>query len=288
MEIFTSKADVRSWSRARKRAGERVAFVPTMGYLHEGHLSLVRLASEQGDVVVVSIYVNPTQFGPDEDFDIYPRDTERDVAALRDLGVNAVFMPEDLYVRAGSGEPPHETWVEVEHLQEPLCGASRPGFFRGVATVVTKLFNIVEPDVAVFGRKDHQQWRLISRLVRDLDMGIEIVSAPIAREADGLARSSRNVRLSADDRVAARVVPGSLLHARDLVQAGERDADAIRQAMREHIEGGGGQVDYAQLVDPATLRPVAGRLTGDVVAAVAVQFGDVRLIDNRDIAVPGR
>ncbi len=282
MEIFTEKAAMRRWSRTLRRGGARVAFVPTMGSLHEGHLSLIEVAKTCAESVVVSIYVNPTQFGPNEDFDTYPRDTEGDLAKLRALGVDAVFMPEDLYVRAGSGAPPHETWIEVERLQRPLCGASRPGFFRGVATVVAKLFHVVEPDVAVFGRKDHQQWRLVSRMVRDLDLDIEIVAAPISREPDGLARSSRNVRLSAADRQAARAVPGSLALAASLIGDGERDADSIRHAMRAHIEAGAGRVDYAEIVDPATMMPIAGAIERDVVAAGAVHIGAVRQIDNSD------
>lgn len=234
MEVIHDKATMRAWSRRQRVAGRRVALVPTMGFLHDGHLSLVAEARARADVVVVSIYVNPGQFGPTEDLATYPRDLEGDLAKLQPLHVDAVFNPADMYVReatpvpapagggatAGAGEsregdgaapPPapgavagrrpgggrgHETWVTVERLQVGLCGASRPAFFRGVATVVAKLFNVVEPDVAVFGKKDYQQWRVLCRMVRDLDFDVEVVGAPLLREADGLAMSSRNVRLT--------------------------------------------------------------------------------------------
>ena len=278
--VLRDKAAMRAWSRAERAAGRRVALVPTMGALHEGHLSLVRAAAERADTVVVSIYVNPTQFAPGEDFAVYPRDLGGDLHALEALGVDAVFAPADLYARTA---PAHETWITVEDLQAPLCGASRPGFFRGVATVVAKLFHIVEPDVAVFGLKDYQQHLLVSRMVRDLDFATEIVAMPIVRESDGLAMSSRNRRLSEDQRIAARAVPGSLSLAEALIAQGERDPSAVRRRMRARIEDAGGAVDYIALVDAETLAE-RDRLDGRSLVAIAAWFGDVRLIDNRVVA----
>ena len=180
MQQFDLKEDMRRWSRAQRHAGSSIAFVPTMGYLHEGHLSLIDEAKRRADVVVASVYVNPTQFAPDEDFDVYPRDTEGDLGKLRERGCDAVFTPANLY----SGLSESQTWVEPGPSAYGLCGESRPGFFRGVATVVTKLFHIVEPDVAIFGKKDFQQWRVISAMVEDLDMPIEVVGMPIVRESE--------------------------------------------------------------------------------------------------------
>lgn len=271
---------MRAWSRARRALGETIAFVPTMGYLHEGHLSLVRTARDLADHVVASIYVNPAQFAPHEDFDTYPRDSTSDLAALQSEGCSVVFAPASLY--GAEGIEGHKTWLEVSDLSAPLCGASRPHFFRGVATVVVKLFHIVEPDIAIFGDKDFQQRRVIERMVEDLDMAVQIVGSPIVREVDGLAMSSRNVRLSAEDRLRARVVPESLDLAERLIESGEGDAAEICQQMRTLIEAAGGQVDYAALVDPVSLE-LQQTVAGSVRAAVAVQFGEVRLIDNRAI-----
>ncbi len=284
MDILSDRDAMRRWTRARRAAGERVAFVPTMGYLHEGHLSLVRRARNLADHVVVSVYVNPTQFAPGEDLDVYPRDLEGDLSKLRAAGVAVAFTPGDLYARGEGGAPPHETWVTVEALSKPLCGASRPIFFRGVATVVTKLFHIVEPDVAVFGKKDYQQWRLIRRLVRDLDMGIEVVGAPLVREPDGLAMSSRNVRLSADERQRALSISRSLRQAQEAVDAGERRTGVLVAAARQAIEGAGGRVDYVDVRDPESLEPVE-TLTGMALMAIAAHFGSVRLIDNTELQV---
>lgn len=285
MEILTHPDAMRRWTRARRAAGGRVGFVPTMGYLHEGHLSLVRRARNLADHVVASVYVNPTQFAPGEDLDVYPRDLDGDLAKLRAEGVDAVFAPEDLYARTAQGAPPHETWVTVQDLSKPLCGASRPIFFRGVATVVAKLFHIVEPDVAVFGKKDYQQWRVIRRMVRDLDMGIEVVGAPLVREPDGLAMSSRNVRLSPDERQRALSISRSLRAAQAAVDVGERHAGPLLAAAREAIEGAGGRVDYVELRDPETLAPV-DTLTAMTLMAIAAHFGTVRLIDNTELTLP--
>lgn len=306
MDVIRDKKAMRRWSRSRRAAGERIGFVPTMGYLHEGHLSLLRAARERADVVVASIYVNPTQFAPSEDFEAYPRDEVGDLALLRDEGVHAAFCPRDLYAGAspatsaqpdadssgseragaGRGELPHETWVDVTDLAQPLCGASRPGFFRGVATVVTKLFHVVEPDVAVFGKKDYQQWRVIERMCHDLDLPVEIVGMPTVREADGLAMSARNVRLSERDRKRALAVPETLELAERAIVDGERDAARLRGRMEEHLGEAGLRVDYTELVDRYTLESLA-QLDRPALAAVAAYVGDVRLIDNRELPLPG-
>ncbi len=280
MEVLSGKEEMRAWSRARRAAGETIAFVPTMGYLHEGHLSLIRGALSLADHVVASIYVNPSQFAPHEDFETYPRDTDRDLSALESLGCSAVFVPETLYGQGGASA--QRAWIEVSELSAPLCGASRPHFFRGVATVVAKLFHIVEPDTAVFGDKDFQQRRVIERMVEDLDLPVRIVGLPIVREPDGLAMSSRNVRLSPEDRLRARAVPQSLDLAERLISGGERDVDEVRRQVRSHIESAGGEVDYVAVVDPGSLQ-TPDEVTGRVRVAVAAAFGGVRLIDNRPV-----
>jgi len=285
MIVLETADAVRAWSRECRGHGEVVAFVPTMGYLHKGHLSLVEEARRRGDKVIASVYVNPTQFAPGEDFDVYPRDTDGDLVKLRDAGCDAVFLPEDLYIRQGGDAPPHETFVTVTELQQPLCGASRPTFFRGVATVVAKLFNIVEPDIAVFGMKDYQQWRLIRRMVRDLNFPIDVVGMPIVREADGLAMSSRNARLTPDHRRNAPAIFRALSEAAASVAAGETDAAAIVASVQKRIAGAGGRIDYVQLSDALTLNPidVIDRLA---LLAVAAHFGEVRLIDNVELVPP--
>ena len=293
MKILRDKAQMRAWSRKVHGAGDTLAFVPTMGALHEGHLSLVRTARARADIVVASIYVNPTQFAPGEDFGVYPRDEAADLAALEAEGVNAVFCPTDLYKRHprdapewAAGQPDQMAWVEVHRLTDHLCGRSRPGFFRGVATVVTKLFGIVQPDVAVFGHKDFQQLLVIRRLVHDLDLGIEIIGSPIVREDDGLAMSSRNARLTPEDRARATSLSRALAVAEHMYNQGERDADTLRARMLALIEYEGGRVDYVEVADRETLEPLTaatGHIAGPALAALAVQFGDVRLIDNRDL-----
>ena len=281
MQRFTEISKMRQWSRDQRRKELSIGFVPTMGYLHEGHLSLVDEARRKADIVVASIYVNPTQFAPHEDFDVYPRDTEGDIAKLQARGCHAVFMPANLY----GGPKGAHTWVEPGPKAEGLCGASRPTFFRGVATVVSKLFNIVEPDIAVFGKKDFQQWRVISAMVEDLNIPIEIVGMPIVREEDGLALSSRNVRLSPDERRRALALPQSLDQAALSVAQGLREVATLREGLEHSLEASGGQVDYVALVDAETLRPLEGRLEGNLLVALAVNYGDVRLIDNREIPV---
>ena len=281
MQRFEDKDAMRAWSRRQRADGARVAFVPTMGYLHEGHLSLVREAASQCDRVVVSIYVNPTQFAPDEDFDVYPRDMEGDLAKLRALNVDAVFLPRNLY---GSKEHPQgsRTWVDVMDLTATLCGESRPHFFRGVTTVVTKLLHIVEPDVAIFGQKDYQQWRVIDAMVRDLDMPVEIVRMPIKREPDGLAMSSRNARLSSAARAAATALPKTMALAASKIAETDTPIAEILNDAKAALEAAGAITDYLSLVDGETLVPIHNRCRVMVLAA-AVSFDDVRLIDNVEV-----
>ena len=262
----------------RDMAGD-VGFVPTLGGLHEGHLSLVRAAREQNRHTVASIFVNPTQFGDPKDFAGYPRDTERDLALLRDEQVNAVFLPEaeEIYPAGAS------TFVEVEGITDTLEGEHRPGHFRGVATVVTKLFQIVQPQRAYFGRKDAQQLAVIRRLVRDLHFDIEIVAMPTVREPDGLAMSSRNALLSPDDRQAALVLSRALRRAEELFAAGERDGETLCAAMRGVIAAEPqAQVDYVSVADTETLRELA-RVEHAALASLAVRIGGVRLIDNVEL-----
>ena len=273
MQVAATIAEMRALRRAM--AGD-VGFVPTMGYLHEGHLALVRAAREQNRHVVVSIFVNPTQFGPDEDFERYPRDEERDLALLRDERVDAVFMPsmEEMY------PPGASTFIDVEGVTEMLEGAHRPGHFRGVATVVATLFNIVQPRRAYFGRKDAQQLVVVRKLIRDLHREIEIVAVPIVREPDGLAMSSRNAYLSPAEREAALVLSRALRRAEELFASGERDAERLRAAMRELIaEEPLAQVDYVSVADPDTLRDL-DRIERSALASLAVCIGKTRLIDN--------
>lgn len=273
MKLVTTIAELR---RARTAATGSAGLVPTMGYLHEGHLALIRRARTENELVVVSIFVNPTQFGPAEDFSRYPRDLPRDLALCREAGVDLVFAPEPpaMYPEG------FQTYVEVVELAQGLCGASRPGHFRGVATVVAKLFHLIQPDRAYFGEKDAQQLRVIRRMVRDLNMPVEIVSVPTVREPDGLAMSSRNVYLSAEERRAATVLSRALYLARDLVAAGERDAAVIGRRMRDLLDAEPlARVDYLAVVDDESLAPVL-RIERPTLVALAVFFGRTRLIDN--------
>ena len=263
--------------------GKSLALVPTMGALHEGHLSLVRKARIQCDVVVVSIFVNPTQFGPNEDFARYPRNPEQDFDLLESSKVHAVFAPSVAEVFPAG----FSTFVDPGPLANVLEGAQRPGHFRGVATVVLRLFNIVRPDIAFFGQKDFQQVVIIRRLVEDLNLPVRIVVCPIVREADGLARSSRNVYLSAEDRKAAALVPRSLKHAEAMAQSGEAEAQQLVEDITKTIDAEPRvHLDYAAIVNPATLEPVALALPGSV-ALVAARLGTVRLIDNLIFGPPG-
>ncbi len=276
MQILRTVDEVRQWTRAQRAAGRAVHFVPTMGYFHEGHLSLMRHAQADGGAVVVSIFVNPLQFGAGEDLDRYPRDFERDRQMAESAGVEAIFYPEvsEMYP-AG-----YQTEVRVKELSKPLCGKSRPGHFEGVATVVLKLFNIVSPDRAYFGMKDYQQLRVIQQMVRDLNLPTEIVPCPIVREPDGLAMSSRNVYLSAEERVAARVLYQSLQWAQAQVEAGERNAIRLREGVYQRIAAESlARIDYVEVVDAETLQPVE-HIERSTLIAVAVFFGKARLIDN--------
>jgi pantoate--beta-alanine ligase len=276
MQIVTTIAEMRAASRAAQGEGKRVGFVPTMGALHEGHVSLVRAAKAQCGVVAVSIFVNPTQFGPNEDFSRYPRTFEKDRALLEKEGVDFLFAPsvEEMYP-AGA-----VTYVTVEGLSDKLCGKSRPGHFRGVTTVVAKLFHIVEPGVAFFGQKDAAQAAIIRRMVRDLNLPVEIVVCPIVREADGLAMSSRNAYLSPQERKAALVLHRLLTRVRKLFEQGERGAGKLIEAGKQTFAGEpAARLDYFEIVDPGTLDPVAEIADGALVA-VAAFVGKTRLIDN--------
>lgn len=280
MKICPTKVDMRETVRAWRREGAAVGLVPTMGYLHDGHLGLVRLAREKADRVVASIFVNPTQFGPNEDLATYPRDEARDLALLKAEGVDAVFMPgvEEMYGAGG------DTFVEVPGLSGILQGALRPGHFRGVATVVTKLFNIVTPDFAVFGEKDYQQLTLIRQMVRDLDMPLEIVGHPTVREADGLAMSSRNVRLSAEHRAQAVVLSRALSRAEELAKSAA-DIAALEAAIRKELAAApSADVRSVDILDADTLAGLSGRLDRPAVVLLAVGFGNVLLIDQRVIS----
>ena len=275
MRVFEKPGEMQAWATATRRTGARVGLVPTMGYLHAGHLSLVRLARERCDAVSMSIFVNPSQFGPQEDFNTYPRAIARDLELCRDAGVDTVFLPQaaDMYA------PDASAAVVEEQVSAGLCGASRPGHFRGVCTVVAKLFHIALPDVAVFGQKDYQQAVVIRRMVRDLNFPVEIVVAPTLRDPDGLAMSSRNARLSDAERQMGLGLSQALALARVAVAAGERDAAAVRGRMRAHLEARGLRVDYVALVDADTLESVVTLAPGQV-ALVAAFAGKTRLIDN--------
>ncbi len=276
MEIFRSQKEMQKRSNELRRKGKRIGFVPTMGYLHEGHLSLLRLAREKSDVAIVSIFINPTQFGPNEDYDRYPRDMGRDRELAEKEGCDILFTPsrEEMY------PPGYQSYVNVEGLTGGLCGPFRPAYLRGVATVVTKLFNIVKPHVAVFGQKDAQQAIVIQRMVKDLAFDIEILVAPTARERDGLAMSSRNEYLSKEEREKAQILYQSLLKARAMIERGERVSKKIIEMMREMIsQEGGEKIDYIEIVDPQSLQPV-NPIQDEVLVALAVWIGKTRLIDN--------
>ncbi|MEI6971555.1 MAG: pantoate--beta-alanine ligase [bacterium] len=276
MKTITSVSTVSAECISARKSGKTIGFVPTMGFLHEGHLSLIRLARQKADVVVVSIFVNPTQFGPGEDFDKYPRDMDRDAAMCSSAGVDILFCPDasDMYTQG------HSVFVDEEMVSESLCGLLRPGHFKGVLTVVAKLFHLVQPDFAVFGQKDLQQCRLVQKMVRELDFQVRIEVAPIVREDDGLAMSSRNVYLSSAERCAAVCVPGSLALAGDMLESGVDDVDEIRRRMRELI--GRTQVasiDYIEFLDYQTWKPVK-MVRGQCAIVMAVRIGKVRLLDN--------
>ena len=276
-EIIRDPAAMRKRAEDLRRDGKVIAVVPTMGYLHDGHLSLLRAARSRSDVVVLTLFVNPTQFGPSEDLSRYPRDEDGDLAKARSCGVDLAFCPD-----AGAMYPPgSQTFVEVRELQRPLCGESRPGHFVGVATVVTKLFHLTRPHLAFFGEKDFQQLAVIRRMTRDLDFGIEIVGMPIVREPDGLAMSSRNVYLSPEERAQALCLVRGLDAAETLLRAGERDAGALLGAARAPCEAApSARIDYVALLDAEELTEIE-RVERPAVLAMAVFVGKTRLIDNR-------
>jgi pantoate--beta-alanine ligase len=273
MQVVRTIAEIRA---LRQKLSGPVGFVPTMGYLHEGHLALVKQARRENSAVIVSIYVNPTQFGPREDFGAYPRDLDRDLDLLRKEGTDIVFVPLDDEVYS----PGFSSWVDVEKVTERLEGASRPGHFRGVATIVTKLFNIVQPTRAYFGQKDAQQVVVIKRMVADLNMDLEVVLVPTVRESDGLAMSSRNIYLNPKERQAATILFKALTLVQQLRRGGEKDAEKIRRQMAALIQKEPlAHVDYVSIADAETLEEL-NLLDRTAVASLAVKIGKTRLIDN--------
>ncbi|KAD3068513.1 hypothetical protein R6Q59_017474 [Mikania micrantha] len=308
-KIIRNKEEMRNWSRSMRAQGKTIGFVPTMGYLHQGHLSLIAEAQKHTQLIVVSIYVNPGQFAVNEDLSTYPSDFQGDIEKLKSIpkGVDVVFNPQNLYdygdergqpdvkMRQKDGEIVscleddgrgigHETWIRVEKLEKGMCGKSRPVFFRGVATVVAKLFNVIEPDVAVFGKKDYQQWRIIQRMVRDLDFAVKVIGSELMREEDGLAMSSRNVHLSPQERKQALSISRSLFEAKSAARKGKIICSELRKSVTESIEASGGKIDYVEIVDQESLETV-DEIKNGVVMCVAAWFGKVRLLDNMEIDI---
>ncbi len=281
--LDTTIGEIREEVWYLRQEGKQIGFVPTMGALHEGHMSLFSAARAETDIVIASIFVNPTQFGPNEDLDKYPRTLEQDLQACDKEGVDLVFTPTpDMMYPSG-----FRTYVEVHELQNVLCGRSRPSHFRGVTTVVLKLFQIVQPDVAFFGQKDAQQARILEQMVRDLNVPVRIRVCPIVREPDGLALSSRNRYLTPEQRQRAVVLHNSLKQVRERVEVGERDAKQLEAFLRTNIENTeGARLDYAAVVDYETLEPIKV-VQGRVLFAVAAYFGETRLIDNELLQVDG-
>lgn len=282
MKIIHSVEALRQAVKAEKKAGKSVGFVPTMGFLHDGHMSLVKAAKKDNEFVVASIFVNPTQFGENEDLDAYPKDLEGDQNKLEHEGVDILFYPtaEEMYPQG------YSTYVTVEGtMTGVLCGSSRPGHFRGVATIVTKLFNMVAPDRAYFGQKDAQQVSVIERMVKDLNMDLEIIPCPIHREADGLAMSSRNTYLSEKERKDALILSQSLFEAKETILSGEKTASKIIQGIIDKISTVDyAIIDYVEIVDALTLNKI-DKLKGDILIAIAVKVGKPRLIDNLRLEV---
>ena len=276
MQIVATVEEVRAQVRAWRQEGLSVGLVPTMGYLHEGHKSLIDKAVEQNDRVVVSVFVNPIQFGPGEDLATYPRDLDRDAALCENAGANLIFHPEpeNMYFDDFC------TYIDMDGLTKGLCGKTRPTHFRGVCTVVGKLFNIVQPDRAYFGQKDAQQLAVIRRMVRDLNFNLEIVGCPIIREEDGLAKSSRNTYLSPEERIAAVILHKGLTRGEEFVNQGEKNANVVKAAIREVIESEPlAKIDYVEIVDFDNMKEIE-TLERPFLAAVAVYIGKTRLIDN--------
>ena len=269
---------MQEYSRELRKKGKIIGFVPTMGFLHEGHLSLIDKASEKADAVIVSIFVNPTQFAPNEDLDAYPRDFQRDCTLCELRGVDAVFAPSDSEMYPVK----QTTWVIEESLTGVLCGKSRPVHFRGVTTVVSKLFNAVLPDIAVFGEKDYQQACVIKKMTLDLNFPVEIITSPIVREPDGLAMSSRNKYLSEKERADALSISRALKKAEQAVLSGENNPAEIAENIRNEITAHNGKVDYIEIMNPDTLEPLE-KAEKNLLIAVAAFFGNTRLIDNRVI-----
>jgi len=281
MKLVDNIARMSTLAKIFKKETKAIGFVPTMGYFHEGHLSLIKTAKKHTDVAVVSIFVNPLQFGPNEDLEKYPRDLKRDEELARSAGADVLFCPsaKEMYPEN------YSTYVEVKGLTDTLCGASRPGHFRGVTTVVTKLFGIVRPDVAYFGQKDAQQAAIIKKMTEDLNMGIEIKILPIVREKDGLAMSSRNAYLSESERKEAVVIYQALQRAKLMISQGERDVRKIVKAMEAMVfQSPAAKVDYISIVNSRDLKEM-DRLSGEVMVALAVFIGKTRLIDNAIVAV---
>jgi pantoate--beta-alanine ligase len=281
-QLFTDPAVWQARCHAARDSGVRLALVPTMGFLHDGHRSLLRearrLADEGGGrgLALATIFVNPTQFGPGEDLSTYPRDLTGDLATCAEAGIDLVLAPPDPALMFA---PDHQSWVTVEQASQGLCGASRPGHFRGVATVVAKLFNLTRPHLAVFGEKDWQQLAVVRAMVRDLAFAVEIVGMPIIREADGMARSSRNAYLSPAQRASALALSRALFEARDAAAAGRREPGPLLAAARARLEAAGARVDYVAIVHPHSLQPVARAVPGSVMLLAAF-LGTTRLIDN--------
>jgi len=276
MKVAGRIREIKEFIGKMKKEGKTVGFVPTMGYLHEGHVSLIKASKSDNGVTVLSIFVNPAQFGKNEDFDRYPRDAARDLKIASANGVDAVFMPEipEIYPDG------YKTYVNVEGITEVLCGKSRPGHFRGVTTIVSKLFNIIEPDRAYFGQKDIQQAIVIKKMASDLNMNVEIVVCPTVREPDGLAMSSRNVYLSRGERQAAVVLPESLFAAKDMIEKGERDKGRIIGYLTKNISSAPGvDIDYIEIRNADNLEEIT-EIEGRTVIAAAIKIGKTRLIDN--------
>lgn len=284
MNLITRAPEMQRKAEALRREGKRIGVVPTMGYLHEGHLSLIRIAAQHSDVVIATVFVNPAQFAPDEDFSSYPRDAERDISRAESAGAAILFMPsiQEMY------PPGYLTHVEVGNITKILEGKFRPAHFRGVTTIVAKLFNLTKPHVAVFGQKDAQQAVVVGQMVRDLNFDLEVIVAPIVREPDGLAMSSRNVYLSAERRAGATVLHRSLRLAEGLIAKGERSCAAIVSEMLKLIESNpSAVVDYISIADAATLEELSSLKAGSpVLVSLAVRIDGVRLIDNAVVHIP--
>lgn len=281
MEIIKSTKKMRDRANELKRGGKNISLVPTMGALHEGHLSLVDIGKKEADISVMSVYLNPIQFGEGEDLSNYPSNLERDIELAKSRGVDIVFCPtnKDIYPEG------FETYTENTGLSKTLCGASRPGHFRGVTTIVLKLFNIVKPDVAVFGQKDYQQLKIIEKMVEDLNIDVKIIPAPIVREKDGLAMSSRNAYLKPQERLAAKSINQALNLVEKLVTGGEYKLDKLTGFVKSHIESTGiGKIDYVKICDPETLQELKS-FRAPALLAIAAGFGGARLIDNRILKI---